>query len=376
MEFVGWHVNCAGWCGVCALEGWSFCCSMRLMKARTRRLAASIFVLVLVVGVVLALLDRVFAFRELQRLQAEERANLAPRPLVWAEVVERDLSQQRRLLVRLEPWRDAALSAEVSGVVVEVRGEPGQVVQAGEVLVRLDDALVRAELAAAEVEVAEAQRLFAEAQRLASGRVVSESELAARRAAVEAALARREVVRQRLEKSLVRAPFDGEVRLRMVELGEVVAPGQVLVEVVERVRLRGVMEVAESELGAFVVGEKLSVRVPSAQGRVLEGVVRYVATAADPRTRLFRVELEVANTQGVPAGVVGETRVVISRWSGVPCVPEAAIRWQGGRAMVEVLEQQGEEALVREVEVVLGPFVDGVYPVLEGLQKGQKVVLR
>ena len=376
MEFVGWHVNCAGWCGVCALEGWSFCCSMRLMKARTRRLAASIFVLVLVVGVVLALLDRVFAFRELQRLQAEERANLAPRPLVCAEVVERDLSQQRRLLVRLEPWRDAALSAEVAGVVVEVRGEPGQVVQAGEVLVRLDDALVRAELAAAEVEVAEAQRLFAEAQRLASGRVVSESELAARRAAVEAALARREVVRQRLEKSLVRAPFDGEVRLRMVELGEVVAPGQVLVEVVERVRLRGVMEVAESELGAFVVGEKLSVRVPSAQGQVLDGVVRYVATAADPRTRLFRVELEVANTQGVPAGVVGETRVVISRWSGVPCVPEAAIRWQGGRATVEVLEQQGEEALVREVEVVLGPFVDGVYPVLEGLQKGQKVVLR
>jgi len=349
---------------------------MRLMKARTRRLAASIFVLVLVVGVVLALLDRVFAFRELQRLQAEERANLAPRPLVCAEVVERDLSQQRRLLVRLEPWRDAALSAEVAGVVVEVRGEPGQVVQAGEVLVRLDDALVRAELAAAEVEVAEAQRLFAEAQRLASGRVVSESELAARRAAVEAALARREVVRQRLEKSVVRAPFDGEVRLRMVELGEVVAPGQVLVEVVERVRLRGVMEVAESELGAFVVGKKLSVRVPSAQGQVLDGVVRYVATAADPRTRLFRVELEVANTQGVPAGVVGETRVVISRWSGVPCVPEAAIRWQGGRATVEVLEQQGEEALVREVEVVLGPFVDGVYPVLEGLQKGQKVVLR
>jgi RND family efflux transporter MFP subunit len=346
------------------------------MKARKRRVLAGFFVLGVCVVVVLAVVGRVFALRELRRQQAEERANFAPRPLVWAEVVERDLSRERRLLVRLEPWRDAAVAAEFAGVVAEVMAEPGQQVRTGEVLVRLDDALVRAELAAAEVDFSEAERLLAEAQKLAGGRVVTESELAGRQAARQAAAARLAVVRARLEKHFVRAPFDGVVRRRRVEVGEAVAPGQALVEVVELGRLRGVVEVAESELGAFSQGERLGVRVESQKGRVLEGVVRHVAGAADPATRLFRVELEVANAVGVPAGAVGEARVVIARWSGVPCVPEAAVRWEGSRAVVEVLEQEGEGSEVREVEVVLGPLVEGVYPVLEGLRRGERVVLR
>lgn len=245
-------------------------------------------------------------------------------------------------------------------------------------IARLDDALIRAELEVARVESAEVSRLLDEAQQLSAQRVVSPTELASRRAASEAARARVALLEARLEKSIVRAPFDGAVRARRVQVGEAVNPGQPLVEFVQTQPLRGLLDVAEEELGAFSQNTELEVLVSSGSITRATGKVVHVAPAADPGTRLYRVELEVPQPAGqpIPAGVMAESRVRISNWQGVPALPEAAVRWRGNAAMVEVISSQEGASSVTEKRVELGPLIDGFYPVLRGLNTGERVILR
>lgn len=348
------------------------------MKARTRRVISGLLLISLAVVVVLATAARLFQHRELLRRQAEERADLRPRPLVTATVQPRDLARQRRLLVRLEPWRESLVSSELPGVVREISAEPGDPFAQGEILAQLDDTLARRELEAARVELREANRLLEEALKLGAQRVVSPTELAARRAAAEAAAARVALLEARLEKHAVRAPFDGLVRARRVQAGEAVNPGQPLVEFVQISPLRGVLNVSEEELPAFRRGAELEVLITNPNILRLRGQVTHIAPAADPATRLYRVELELPQPQNskVLAGTIAETRVKIALWQNVPAVPEAAVRWRGNTALVEVLAGQEGTATVTQKRVELGPLVDGFYPVLDGLQTGERVILR
>ncbi len=348
------------------------------MKARTRRVISATLLITLAVAIILATSARLFQYRELQRRQSEERANTSPRALVSAVIVPRDFSRERRLLVRLEPWRESQLASEISGIIREIRGEPGLVFKKGDVIAKIDDTLPRAERDAALVELQEAERLLREAQELGAQRVVSATELAARKAAAEAARARVALLNARIEKTEIRAPYDGAVRSRRVQLGESVNPGQPIVDYIEISPLRGVLQVTDEELSAFQIGEKIQLQITTNRLVHLEGIVSYIAPGADPATRLHQVELRIPQPveNPIPAGTLAESRVKISRWQGVPAVPEAAVRWRGNTATVELISGGEANPTVEQATVQLGPLINGYYPVLEGLSSGDRVILR
>ncbi|MCB9960192.1 MAG: efflux RND transporter periplasmic adaptor subunit [Rhodospirillaceae bacterium] len=208
--------------------------------------------------------------------------------------------------------RTVDVRAQIDGQVVEVSAERGDVVAAGQVLVRLSTDERAARVAQGEALVAQREAEHQAAARLNQSGYRSATDLAAAQAALDAARADLELARLQLGRLEITAPFDGRLDQRPVELGDFVDIGQTVATVVDLDPVRVVGQVSERHLGEINMGEVANVQL--LDGRVEQGVVSYVGATADEVTRTFPVEVEIANPDGtLISGVTAEISVPIAR---------------------------------------------------------------
>jgi RND family efflux transporter MFP subunit len=167
-----------------------------------------------------------------------KRAEEAPRPVYVANVRSADQSALA-FVGDVRAVRRAELSFAVSGMVTDVRVEPGDAVRKGQILASLDDQPLRAQLAAATADAQRAQASVAEArenvERMRSAQQASAAsaaewgavqlELASASAALNSAQAQRDHAVWQLERALLRSPIDGVVAERLLEPGQAAGPG-------------------------------------------------------------------------------------------------------------------------------------------------------
>jgi len=194
---------------------------------------------------------------------------------------------------RTEPNRWIELKAETEGQVVAIGVERGAAVAEGQWILRLDMRDREALLAEAEALILQRDLEFQAAEKLVEDRFISEAELAGRNALLVAARAARERVALDIERTRIRAPFDALVHDRLVEIGDYVAVGDTIAELVDVDPLVVVGDINERDIGMLAVGSVGRARV--LDGPEVEGRIRYLAPVADESTRSFRVELEVPN---------------------------------------------------------------------------------
>jgi RND family efflux transporter MFP subunit len=190
--------------------------------------------------------------------------------------------------------RRATLSTRVAASVREVHVREGQRVAAGQLLVSLSDADVRASLAAAETALAAASVHERRIRDLAAQRAATPSELdmaQAQRAHAEAAVAG---ARATLGYTELRAPFAATVQARRIEPGDLVGPGQPLLEL-EGDALEVVATLSESEARGLAVGATLPFQAGAARG---EAIVTSITPGGDPLTRRRAVRARVGRVDG------------------------------------------------------------------------------
>ncbi len=347
---------------------------MTMPGRRFKRAALAALALAFAAAFILAVAGRYFDAREEKRRLNEEKASLRERPDNVLLLEPRSLTRVRSYPAVVEPWISAAVPAEVSGRVQEVAAEPGDVVRQGAVLLRLDPELASIEANRTEARLLEARRLLTQAEQLGRSRVVSQTEIEALRAEEKIAAAEAANARARLARHEIRAPFDGSVAARLVDQGEAVAANQPVVELADLSRLRVVFFVNERDVGLLRSGQPASLRLPALDGRGEELTLGRISRAAEGQTRMFRVEAELPNPEGsLPGGLTGTVTLTMENLAKQLFVPGAAVRLRGRTAEVLRLDADGR---VQPVEVVLGEELDGVYPVLEGLQAGDRIVIR
>ena len=194
------------------------------------------------------------------------------------------------------PARVVELNAETDGRVVAVGGERGERLDAGEIIVRLDLRDREARLSQARAVVKQRELEFTARDKLMNQSYVSEAQLQEAAALLETA--RAELARAEIDLAaiVIRAPFDGALQERMVEIGDYVKNGDPIARFVDERKLIVSANVSEFDAHYVRKGKQGSARL--ATGEIVAGVIRYVAPVADEATRTFTVELEVDNAAG------------------------------------------------------------------------------
>ncbi len=212
------------------------------------------------------------------------------------------MARQQVLNGRTQANRSVRVAAEVAGEVIEILGEKGDRVEAGDLLVRLDPRDREAALAEARATLEQRRIEDQAAERLGQRGFSAETQVAGARAALEQArfqVRRSEVA---LEQTNITAPFAGVLEERPIELGSFLEVGDMVGTLVELDPLLVVTDVPEAAILNIVPGSTAEVRF--IDGTEREGRVRFVARQANAATRSFRVEIVLPNPDlRIPAGI-------------------------------------------------------------------------
>lgn len=315
----------------------------------------------------------------------ESRRAPESRPPVAVQVLPaalRDWSGGLEVTAGVQPLKRATPSTVLMGRVDEIVKKEGDTVRRGDVLARVESREVAARVAQAEAAVAAARameqnaRLMKERmERLHARQAASQKNLDDAIAGYDAALANLRAAEEGVKAaevylaySEVTAPFDGVVSERMVEVGDMAAPGRPLfvVESVSRVKIEA--QVPESEAAGLSAGDRVDVVV---LGQAREARLSAVLPSADPRSRTFTVRTMLDNKDGrLRSGMFARLRLP-GPGRTLVAVPETAVVRRGPLTGLFVV---AEDNTARLRWVTVGRSHDGEIEVLTGLSAGERVV--
>lgn len=281
-------------------------------------------------------------------------------------------------------WQEATIGAEESGLrLTEVLMAEGDHVKAGDVVARLDDSLLKAQLAEQKAAVAQAQATLdsalsaaARADRLLASNAVSAetaedkaTAVKTGKASVDQAEAAAQRLQAQLDRTTIRAPFDGIVSSKPAVAGSIVQAGTELMKIVRDGRLEVGVLVPEKDLAAISAGQPAN--IVDASGRAFSGNISSIAETVNSTTRLATVYVTVGEGSGLKPGMFA--RVTIETASSRQLtIAETALVWHDGKPAVFVVDDQGK---VGAHPVATGTRQNGRVAIENGLSESDRVVV-
>ena len=294
----------------------------------------------------------------------------------------------------------AAVGAKIIGRVVELAVDEGDEVAADDIIAVLDSEDLQAAVRLAEASLAESRARLADAERerrrqaeLVEEGLTSQAlyDTAATRrdvalAQVGTAEARLHAAQAQLDYAVVRAPIDGVVIERNVEVGEMVAPGGFtsqrstgsIVRIADPASLEVEADINESYIARLRLGQPASIRVDAVPDYDYSGRLRQIVPTADRQRAVVQVKVSIDNRDERLVPDMSSTVTFLEEGIGEAdlvqppklLVPDEAIDHDGEAAFVFRVE----ENVLRRVRVTLGEASEGRVEVLEGVRGGETVV--
>jgi multidrug efflux system membrane fusion protein len=256
------------------------------------------------------------------------------------------------------PARVVELSAETDGRVASIGAKRGANIDRNTVIVRLDERDRSARLAQAEATVRQREVEYEARAKLKARSYVSEAQLQEGVALLEAA--KTELTRARLDLDYmqVRAPFDGALQARAVEIGDFLKVGDPIATFVDNRTI--IIAANVSEFDARFVHVGMTAKATLATGENVHGNIRYVAPVADEATRTFTVELEVDNRDGaLRVGGTAELYIPAESILAHRISPSLLTLDDAGNIGVKIINDSGKvEFVVADIALSSG---DGVW---------------
>jgi multidrug efflux system membrane fusion protein len=267
--------------------------------------------------------------------------------------------------------------AMVGGRVSQPPVEVGSNVKAGDLLCQLDPADRQAWVAEGEAAVTQARLEQAGNLKLQAQGYQSETQAMAARAKLAGAVASLEQRRIELERTAIRAPFDGVVEVRHAELGAFLQPGSPCVTLLAPDPILVVGQVSEKDVGGVKLGQRATARL--IDGRDVTGTVSFVAHSAQAQTRTYRVEVVVPNAdQSIRSGITADLRIPRGSVQAHRISPALLALDDAGGVGVRIVDSQGIVQMV-PVNVIkddaLGVWVTGLPATATVITVGQELVV-
>src|SRR5689334_2724971 len=265
----------------------------------------------------------------------------------------------------------ATLSSRIQGTIDRVLVLEGTLVKKGQTLVELDNRDLQAELTRAVAEVENAQAHLSRMKALYAEQAVSKQEMENATRTFKVSEANQRSVLAQLSYTIVKAPFDGVITEKKVEAGELASPGQTLLKMEDSNHLRLEATVAESDLKAIGLGNRIPVMIDALPGQSLSGTVSQILPAGDPQTHTFTVKVDLPPTHGLRTGMFGRlqldkgiTRTIV--------LPSSAVVERGELTSVFVV---GQDRVARLRWVRAGRRFNQQTEILSGINEGERVLI-
>jgi membrane fusion protein, multidrug efflux system len=346
------------------------------MKSRARQWIVVIGGLVVVIGILVG----VKANQIVSMVRAGESFVPPPAAVTSAKVEAAQWEAAREAIGSLVAVRGVILSAELPGTVREIGFESGTDVKRGQVLVKLDTSAEEAQLASATAEASLAKITLSRAERLRRGEANAQADLDAADARAKQAVATVANLRATIAKKTIRAPFDGRIAIRQVELGQVVSPGTPIASLQSVSPIHADFWLPQQALAELRVGQRARLHTDVFDGAHWEGEITTVNPEVDAATRNVRVRATFENGDGrLRPGMFAKVEVLSTEKRPVLTIPATAVIFAPYGDSVFAIEQKKDDAgktttVARQKFIRTGERRGDVVAVAGGLTAGETVV--
>ncbi|MDB5565841.1 MAG: secretion protein HlyD [Tardiphaga sp.] len=338
----------------------------------------------IIVGVLLALLVGGLvgfnAFRS--HMIAQFFATMKPPPTVVtaAEAKSEVIPNLLSAVGDLAAVHQVNVTSDVSGRITDIMFTAGSTVKAGMPLVQLFDGPEQGDLASFKAQATVAQLNLDRAKQLAARQFGPQATVDTAQAAydqAQAGIARTEAV---ISQKLVRAPFDGDLGTRRVEVGLYLTAGTQIVSLTDLSALYANFTVTEKDSGRLQVGQIVRIAVDAYPGRKFEGKLTTIEPQISTDTRNIRVQATIQNPERIlKPGMFATTTVVLPDKPAVITVPETAVDYTlYGDSVYLITEKKGDDGKTSlnavRTFVRTGDRLDGRAVILSGVKAGDRVV--
>ncbi|TKS53907.1 efflux RND transporter periplasmic adaptor subunit [Luteimonas yindakuii] len=302
---------------------------------------------------------------------AKEQADPATTavPVETAEASRRAIAASYTGTAPLEAQAEAQVVAKTSGVALQVLVEEGDVVRAGQPLVRLDPDRARLNLAQLQAQLSKLQSNFNRSDRLASQQLISAGDHEQLKYDLENVRAAYRLAQLELSYTNVVAPISGVVASRSIKTGNFVQINTPILRIIDNSRLEATLNVPERELATLRAGLPVRLQVDALPGREFVGTVDRVAPVVDAGSGTFRVICAFAGDSLQP-GMFGRIRIDYDQRADALTIPRLALLDDEGEPSVYVVRDGKAVRTAIELGYVDGNLVE----VRKGLEPGDAVV--
>lgn len=312
-----------------------------------------------------------------------------------------DMAQTLRLSGTLSAREDIAVSTPLQGLkIVAVYADAGDTVKRGQVLAQLEDvnadsqlrqteaqlARAKAQLRSQQAAAAEAAATLKRYRPLAEADALSRQELDQQKSAAATAAANVEAAkadiaqlqaqlkdsRNQRGKTQIVAPADGVIAKRNAEAGALTGP-DALFHIIKDGTVELAADAGADELPLLQNGAQAQVSVRG-RDEAVGGTVRLVSPEIDSSTRLGKVRITLAHSDGLYTGTYGEANIRLPSYRAAAALPETAVSFDSeGKASVLAVDGNGR---VSRVSITAGRKQGGMVEIVSGLENGRAVVRR
>lgn len=238
----------------------------------------------------------------------------------------------------ITPNREVTLRAETNGTIKDILIQEGQSVKEGDIILRLDMSDREIRLERARARVAEAKRKHDAAKNLGQKGYAAQSRVDEALALLKDAQAEERQILLEIEDTEIRAPFEGILDKRMVDIGDYVSVPDEIVTVVDNTPLVVAVPVPQREIDSVKVGGPAM--IVKTDGSQIGGQIRFVSPKADQITRTFRVEVEIANPQGLASGTSADVFIPKGNVMAHAISPGILTLDDAGETGVKIVDEQ------------------------------------
>jgi membrane fusion protein (multidrug efflux system) len=273
---------------------------------------------------------------------------------------------------QIEAVHSVELRPDIEGRIAAILVREGSVVSRGQPLIKVDDAELKAEVARAEAERDLARQSLTRTSELLAQKASSQSELERAEATARSTEAQHQLLKVRLDRTTVRAPFTGVAGRRLVSPGDYVTTSTALMTVQTVTPQRAVFQVPERYAEQLKVGQEVTFQVAALPGKEFSGRVDFVDPVVQLPGRTITVKAQVPNPRReLQAGMFIEVRLATAvRPSAVVIAEDAVLPLQGTNYVWVVADGK---ATRRQVE--LGVRTPGFVEARSGVDAGEQVVV-